>query len=497
MQRLPLGVRARARQQRLGAQPVAELARGVAPQLEPLGGAAQPVERRGRPVAAPGRGRELLLDAVALGEQRLEPLAGALALEARPPRAAPRPPPAARRSRPGRARRRAPAGAAISPRSFSARSAAVACRASGRSRAFTSASRSRARSTWIRTRASFSSARWRRRLNLPSPAASSISARRSSGFEREDLLDLALADHRAVAAAEADVGEQLDEVGAPHRRAVDQVLALAAAVQPPRDRDLAEVELRQRAVLVVEQQLDLAEVGRRMAGRAREEDVVRLLRAQLVRAQRAGGPEQRVGHVRLARAVRADDDGDARLEANLDRLRERLEAAQLDRSQVHAAGGYGARRMPPRPAHSLGLSHPGEDLRRATLVPTRSGGRSWTCCSTCRDQRPRRSRRASVSPHGQSTHLGHRVLLRTRSGCYAAGARRSSASLAAACSAAFFERPRADPGLLAVDHRRARERAVVRRPLDVEHVVDDLPRPGGRAPPGAPSCGRRGSSARR
>ena len=72
---------------------------------------------------------------------------------------------------------------AISPRSFSARSAAVACKASGRSRFLTSASRSRARSTSVATRASFSSARCRRRLNLPSPAASSTSRRRSSGLE--------------------------------------------------------------------------------------------------------------------------------------------------------------------------------------------------------------------------------------------------------------------------------------------------------------------------
>ena len=72
---------------------------------------------------------------------------------------------------------------AISSTSFSARSAAVACSASGRSRLRTSASTSLARSTWIPTRASFSSARWRRRLNLPSPAASSTSSRRSSGFE--------------------------------------------------------------------------------------------------------------------------------------------------------------------------------------------------------------------------------------------------------------------------------------------------------------------------
>ena len=72
---------------------------------------------------------------------------------------------------------------AISPRSFSARSAAVACSASGRRRFFTSCSTSRARSTWIATRASFNSARCLRFLKRPSPAASSSSSRRSSGLE--------------------------------------------------------------------------------------------------------------------------------------------------------------------------------------------------------------------------------------------------------------------------------------------------------------------------
>ena len=152
----------------------------------------------------------------------------------------------------------------------------------------------------------------------------------------EHRLDAALRDHRAQAAAEADVGEQLDEVDAAHRRLVDEVLALAAAVQPARDRDLAVRQVGPGAVGVVEQQVDLAEVDRVAAGRAGEEHVVGLLGAQLARAHRAGRPEDRVGDVRLARAVRADDDRDARLEVDLDRVDERLEPAQLDRLQVHA-----------------------------------------------------------------------------------------------------------------------------------------------------------------
>ena len=47
-------------------------------------------------------------------------------------------------------------------------------------------------------------------------------------------LDAALRDHRAQAATEADVGEQLDQVDPAHRRLVHQVLALTAARHAPR-----------------------------------------------------------------------------------------------------------------------------------------------------------------------------------------------------------------------------------------------------------------------
>jgi hypothetical protein len=157
-------------------------------------------------------------------------------------------------------------------------------------------------------------------------------------LRREDLLHPPLSDHGTVPAAESDVGQQLDEVGTPHRRFVDQVLALAASVQAAGDRDLAEFEGLERAVGVVEQQLDLAPVCRRAAGGAGKEDVVGPLGAELRGRERPGGPEQCVGDVGLARPVWADDDRDPPLEPHIDRIRERLEAAQLDRAQVHAFG---------------------------------------------------------------------------------------------------------------------------------------------------------------
>ena len=224
---------------------------------------------------------------------------------------------------------------AISPRSFSARSAAVACSASGRSRFRTSSSRSRARSTCDRDARELQLGAMAARLEAAEPGRLLDQRAPLLRLRREDRLDLALADDRVHALAEPEVGEQLDEVEPPHGGLVDEVLALAAAVEPPRDRELGVLDGGPVAVVVVEEQLDLAEVGRPAVRRAGEEHVVGLLGAQLVRAERAGRPADRVGDVRLAGAVRPDDHADARLEAHLDRIREGLEATQLDGAQMH------------------------------------------------------------------------------------------------------------------------------------------------------------------
>ena len=152
----------------------------------------------------------------------------------------------------------------------------------------------------------------------------------------EDCVDLALRDDRVHRAAEADVGEQLDEVRAPNGSPVDEVLPLTAADEAPGDRDLVEVDLFSEAsVLVVEDELHFAVIGRRARRRASEEDIVGLLGPHLGWSQRSRRPDDRVGDVRLARPVRADDDCDPRLEGELERVHERLEAANLDRLEMH------------------------------------------------------------------------------------------------------------------------------------------------------------------
>ena len=83
------------------------------------------------------------------------------------------------------------------------------------------------------------------------------------GLRGEDLLDLALRDDGAGRPAETHVSQKLNEIGAPYRGPVDQVLPLAAPVDAAHDGDFRR-ELGQRVVLVVEHELDLA-VGGRLA----------------------------------------------------------------------------------------------------------------------------------------------------------------------------------------------------------------------------------------
>ena len=151
----------------------------------------------------------------------------------------------------------------------------------------------------------------------------------------QHLIDGALGDDAVQLAAEPGLREEVAHVEAADGLAVEQVVAVARAVEPAHDRELAARDA-DAAVAVVEHQLDLADAARRVLLGAREEHVLARLRADLAGRLRCHGPLQRVGDVRLARAVRPDDDGDPALEAQLDRIAERLEAAQTDRAQVHS-----------------------------------------------------------------------------------------------------------------------------------------------------------------
>ena len=159
-----------------------------------------------------------------------------------------------------------------------------------------------------------------------------------------DRLDAALRDDRVRLLAEARVGEHLDHVRQAAARTVEPVPALAGAIQAPHDRDLAERQV-DGPVGVVEHDLDLGRAARLDAAASAEDDVLHRLAAHGERRLLAHRPQHRVGDVRLARAVRADDDADARAEVQARPVGEGLEALQRERLQAHRARSSRARHL--------------------------------------------------------------------------------------------------------------------------------------------------------
>ena len=152
---------------------------------------------------------------------------------------------------------------------------------------------------------------------------------------QQHLVDGALGDDAVQVAAEARLGQEVAHVEAPHGLAVEQVVAVARAIEASHDRQLVARDA-DAAVAVVDHELDLAHAARGVLLGAGEEHVLPCLGAQLAGRLRGHGPLQRVGDVGLAGAVRADHDRDAGLEAQLQRIAERLEAAHADCTQMHS-----------------------------------------------------------------------------------------------------------------------------------------------------------------
>ena len=123
----------------------------------------------------------------------------------------------------------------------------------------------------------------------------------------DDRLDPSLRDDRVHLLAEPGVGQHLEHVDQPAARAVEPVLAVAAAIQAADDRDLADGQV-DGAVGVVEHELDLGARARLHALAAAEDDVLHRLAADGQRRLLAHRPQDRVGHVGLARSVGPDDD---------------------------------------------------------------------------------------------------------------------------------------------------------------------------------------------
>ena len=154
------------------------------------------------------------------------------------------------------------------------------------------------------------------------------------GLARQERLDLALADDGVQFLAQADLGQQFDDVREPAGGLVDRVVGRAVSRDAAHHADLRRGQ-RQRAVRVVEGELDLRGAARAAPVAAGEDDVLHGRAADGSGTLLAERPDDRVGQVALAAPVGPDDHADAGLEEELGLLGERLEAFEAQRLEVH------------------------------------------------------------------------------------------------------------------------------------------------------------------
>ena len=156
-----------------------------------------------------------------------------------------------------------------------------------------------------------------------------------AAFCGDDLRDAALTDDGVAVPADAGVQQQFVDVLEAAELAVDGVLALAGAVVFAADDGFVGVDV-QRVGAVVQRQAHHGKAHGSPAAGAAEDDVLHLSgSAKLAGAGLAQHPPHRVRQIGLARAVGADDAGDALVEAYPDLIGETLETLNFQFLEHH------------------------------------------------------------------------------------------------------------------------------------------------------------------
>ena len=149
-------------------------------------------------------------------------------------------------------------------------------------------------------------------------------------------VELALADDGMRILAQARIVQDVLNVHQAARTRVDEVLAFARAVHATGDGDFVKID-RQHMVRVIEHQRDLGNTHRLARRRAREDNILHGLAAQLLGALLAQDPQNRVRDVRFSRAVGTDDDGQARLKRHMGAVGKRLEPFEREGLEIHGS----------------------------------------------------------------------------------------------------------------------------------------------------------------
>src|SRR5712691_6015040 len=138
--------------------------------------------------------------------------------------------------------------------------------------------------------------------------------------------------------------EQILHVPQAARALVQQVLALARAVEAARHADLAprDVEVPREAAVIVEDEADLGQSHGLPRGRAMEDDIFHLVPAEGLGTLLSQGPANGVGDIRLAASIRSHDARHSRKDLDIGFFRERLEALDEDVLESHGSRRSGA-----------------------------------------------------------------------------------------------------------------------------------------------------------
>ena len=231
------------------------------------------------------------------------------------------------------------------------------------------------RARFVSDSVSCSSALRRRRSCRRTPATSSNSGRRSSGRSASAWSTMPWPMNRNALSARWARVEQVDEVAEPDPLLVQEVVVLAAAVEPPAELQDRVVD-RQQAVGVVEDERHVGHAERRALLGAREDHVLGLAAAEGA-ALLAERPAERVGEVALARAVRPDDRADPGSELDDRPLGERLEPLEPEGEE------------PGRRGHRRRRAAAG-DRRRGRRRVAAPVGRARPVCASGSSRRPQR-----------------------------------------------------------------------------------------------------------
>ena len=149
------------------------------------------------------------------------------------------------------------------------------------------------------------------------------------GLVGQDPVDLALADDGVALLADTGVIEELVDIAQTADRPVEEVLALAAPVDPARHRHLPVID-GERPVRIVQCDGNISKAKRPACLCPREDDILHRGPAQLLDSLLAQHPPDRVRDIALAAAVGSHDPGDAVLKFKSGFVCKGLEALNFD-----------------------------------------------------------------------------------------------------------------------------------------------------------------------